>query len=310
MQANPEPAPSSPGTALVGLAMLGWGLSMVLRLVPHEDPIVGAGLAAFGAALLVTRPGLPRVPRVAPWIFAGLGIGAIGAVMGFWLILSASFDLPKIALLIVGVGLVAVAPFVDRKVRLPVRGRPQVPLGNLAAWSLAVVGTPLLMWGLQAAFKGLVGTTPAEAFIRIALLPPVSAILFLLGLNPDVNGQMIAFDTRSGPLIVDVGAACSGVQAMALFGGVLALYLIAERPGGRRLAFWSIIGILGVYAANLVRLTTLMIVGYFWGGPALEQVHAQAGWMFFVAWALIFVALARSRPGQRRRAAPVAALAD
>lgn len=310
MQANPEPPRTSPGPALVGLAMLGWGLSMVLGLVPHEDKIIGAGLAAFGAALLATRPGLPRVPRVNPWIFAGLGLGAIGAVLGFWLILSASFDIPKIALLVLGVVLVAVAPFVDHKIRLPVRGRPLVPLGNLATWSLAMLGTPLAMWGLQAAFKGVAGTTPVEAFIRVALIPPVAAVLYMLGLNPTTHGQMVTFDTPRGLLNVDVGAACSGVQAMALFGAVLALYLIAERPGGRRLAFWSFIGIAGVYVVNLIRLTTLMLVGYAWGADALEQVHAQAGWMFFVAWALIFVALARSRPGQRRPAAATVAIAD
>lgn len=289
---NPTRPPSS-GPALIGLATLGWGLSMLLGLMPHEDPVVGAGLAVFGAALLATRPGLPHVPRIHPAVIAGLGFAAIAIVVGFRVIFSSAFDAPKIALLTLGVGLVVAAPFVDRLVRLPVRGRPLVPLGNIVAWTVAAIGTPLAMWGLQAALKGVVGTTPVETYVRVALIPPVTGLLHLLGLDPSVNGQTVTYATPGGALSVDIGAACSGVQAMALFGAVLALYMISERPDGRRLAFWTLIGLAGVYVANLIRLTALLLIGYEWGGDALEQAHAQAGWIFFVGWAILFAWLVR-----------------
>jgi len=296
--------PASRTPAFIGLATLGWGLAMLLGIMPHEDPIVGAGLAVFGLALLITRPGLPTAPRLPKWLVAGLGASAIVLVLGFRVAFDAAFDIQKVALLVLGAAVLAASPFLDRPIRLPVRGRPTVPLGSLVAWTLAAVGTPLAMWGIQATFKSLVGTTPTEAFVRIGLLPPVSAVLFLLGLHPSTSGQTISFATQAGLLRVDVGAACSGIQAMALFGAVLALYLIAERPGGRRLAFWGLIGIGGVYVTNLLRLTILMLVGYQWGAAALVQVHAQAGWVFFVAWALLFARLARTQSG--RRVAPAA----
>lgn len=294
MQHQNPTRPHSSGLALVGLATLGWGLSMVLGIMPHEDRVVGAGLVVFGTALLAIRPGLPRVARIRPAIVAGLGLSVMAIVVGFRVVLSSAFDVPKLALLILGVGLVASARFVDRLVRLPVRGRPRVPFGNLVAWTVAAVGTPLAMWGLQAAFKGLVGTTPVEAFVRVALIPPVTAVLHVLGFGPSVSGQTVTYATRGGALSVDIGAACSGVQAMGLFGAVLALYMVSERPGGRRLAFWTLVGLVGVYVANLIRLTALLITGYAWGGDALETVHAQAGWIFFVAWAILFAWLVRT----------------
>jgi len=276
---------------------------MILGIMPHEDPVVGVGLAIFGAAMFATHPRLPRVPHVPAWAVAGLGLAGVILVLGYRLLFPAPLDIPKVTMLILGVGLVACAPFLNRSFRFPARSRPLVRVDSVVACALAILGAPLAVWALQAAFKGLVGATPVEAFIRVALLPPVGAVLWAWGLEPAFSGQTITYATPRGPLSVDVGAACSGVQAMALFGAVLALYLVAERPGGRRLALWSLIGIAGVYVTNLVRLTTLMAVGYAWGADALVRVHAQAGWVFFVAWAVLFAWIARSPAARRGRGA-------
>lgn len=289
--------------SLVGLSMLGWGLSMVLGIMPHEDPIVGAGLALFGGALLFVGRGLPQIRAVPWWLSAAGGLGLVSLVLGFRIAFPSPWDVPKTCLLILGVGLIACAPFLDRPIRWAPRGRPPVYVRQLVACVLAILGAPLSVWAIQAAFKGLVGSSPIEAFTQTALLPPVAGILWLAGIPVSVSGPNVTFGTPRGALSVDVGAACAGVQAMALFGAVLALYMLVERPGGKRLAFWSLVGILGVYVANVARLTTLLFVGYFWGSEALVRAHAQAGWIFFVAWAILFAWLARRPTGRRGRAA-------
>lgn len=295
------------GRAYIGLAVLGWGLSILLQVTPHEDPIVGGALTVFGIALLATAPRLPRLGRAPPLLLGLLGGGALVTVVGYNLVFDAGLDAPKIALLVLGALLLAAAFFVDRTVRMPLRGRPHVPVGTLAGFLLPVLGAPLAVWGVQAAFKGVVGTTPIEAFIQVGLLVPLEGLLWLFGWNPIVADQTITYATPRGPLSVDVGAACSGVQAMALFAGVLALFLIAERPGGRRLALWSAIGIVGVYVTNLLRLATLVVVGHQWGSAALVRTHAEAGWIFFVAWAILFARLARTPARRRPPPVPTAA---
>lgn len=299
LAAKPVRAPGAPsaGRAYLGLAMLGWGLSILLGVTPHEDPWVGAGLAVFGFALTASSPKLPEFGgSLSPYVVAGGGLAAIASVLAFNAASGAGMNGPKLAIAVVGAALVAAAPFLGRRFRLGRKGR-SVTVEALVVGAIAALGAPLAVWGLQAATKGLMGTTPVEAFTRFALILPVGLFLRATGLSPSIEGQTVTYTTLQGPLALEVGAACSGIQAMALFAGVLALFLWSEKPGGRRLALWSAIGIGGVYVANLLRLVMLFVVGYQWGPEALVQAHAQAGWMFFVAWAILFARLAR---GKRR----------
>jgi exosortase/archaeosortase family protein len=297
--ALPSRGPTA-GRAYVGLAVLGGGLAVLLGATPHEDPLVGLALAVFGAALVATAPRLPDIRRLSPAAVAAAGILLVLAVVAHTAWRHHSLNLPKAAIVLVGLALAGCAPPLARDATVPL-GRRRVPLATLVACLLPVLAAPLLAWGLQATLKGTLGATPAELFVRTALLPPLAAALGVLGLHPRVQGQTITYATPNGPLSLEVGAACSGVQAMALFAGILALFLLAERPGGRRLALWSCIGLAGVYAANLLRLTLLSLVGYAWGPAALLQAHAQAGWIVFVAWALLFTHLAH-RSGAARAA--------
>jgi exosortase/archaeosortase family protein len=297
---HPEPAPATParaagsGRAYLGLALLGWGLSILVGVTPHEDPWIGAGLAAFGLALAISAPRLPEFRgALPPYAVAGAGLVVAAGVLAFDAFTDAALDGPKLAMVLLGIGLAAAAPFLQRRIPLGWRGRT-VAVSSIVVAALAVLATPLAVWGLQAAAKGAVGTTPVEAFVRFALIAPMGVFLQAIGLSPDIHGQTVTYRTLRGPMALEVGAACSGVQAMALFAGVLGLFLWIEKPGGRRLALWCAIGIAGVYVANLLRLVMLFLVGFQWGPEALVQAHAQAGWIFFVGWALLFSRLARA----------------
>lgn len=283
------------GRAYLGLALLGWGLSILLGVTPHEDPWVGGSLAVFGVALVASAARLPEFPgSLSPFLVAGAGLAAMSAVLAFNAATGAGLNAPKLVMVLLGAALVVAAPFLGRRIPLGRKGRG-VTVAALVVSALATLGAPLAVWALQAATKGVIGTTPIEAFTRFALIVPVALFLQATGFAPNVDGQTVTYATRQGPLSLEVGAACSGIQAMALFAGVLALFLWAEKPGGRRLAVWSAIGIGGVYVANLLRLVMLFLVGYQWGPDALVQAHAQAGWIFFVGWAILFARLARGR---------------
>ncbi len=282
------------GRGYLGLALLGWGLSILAGVIPHEDLLVGSGLALFGAALVATAPRLPQARHLAPAWIGGLGLALALGVVAYDAWAQATLDMPKVAIIAFGLALAGVAPWVrsHRSITLP--GGAAVTPGTLVAASIPVLAAPLAMWAAQAAFSAAVGVTPTEAFVQVGLLAPVSLVLWLIGMNPSLHGQTVTYTTANGPLSLEVGAACSGVQAMALFAAVLALYLWAERPGGRRLLVWSCIGLAGIYVANLLRLVMLFLVGYQWGPEALVRAHAEAGWVFFVAWAIVFARLARA----------------
>lgn len=278
--------------ALLGLASLGQGLFILFRVVPHESPLLGALLAALGAALLFACP-LPRVERVARWPLVVGGLSVALGVVAYNLSQGATFVAPKVAIIVFGLLLAACAPFATR---------PRV--AHAVAWSLPLVGAPLAVWAFQAAAKSsFAGFTPMELFIQHALLAPMAASLALLGYHPSVEGQFITFDTADGGTMrLLVGVACSGIQAMGLFGGILVVYVLAERPTLRRGLAWCAVGLLGVYAVNVLRLVTLAVVGSAWGSEALQRAHAEAGWVFFVAWTGVFAWLAMGRTKRSPRA--------
>lgn len=276
---------------LLGLASLGEGLFILFRVVPHESPLLGAGLAAVGALLLRFTP-LPRISRLPRWPLVVGGLAAAGVVVAWNVLRGMPWIAPKVAIVAFGLALAAAAPLVSR---------PRV--ANVVAWSIPLVGAPLVVWGLQALSAATVaGMTPMELFIEHGLLAPMSTALALLGYHPETFGQRIRFDTQQGGrMTLLVGVACSGLQAMGLFGGILLVYVLADKPGFRRGLLWCAIGLFGVYAVNVARLVSLAVVGSAYGDDALQWAHANLGWMFFVAWSGLFAWMAM-RP--RRRAAP------
>lgn len=288
------------GRAFVGLASLGWGASILLSVVPHESKIVAAGLIVFGSALLATASSLPTVEGVSPHVAAATGIGLVTVLVTHRLWTEHPMTLPKVGGLLLGIAFTVASLLLhwERQRIPPNSGRL---LSTLIAYAFVLVGAPLAVWSVQAGFQAWMGTTPVDIFVRHGLLAPLQSLLEFSRIDPHVTGQRLAFATPRGPMVVDVGAACSGLQAMALFGGVLALFLFTRRPGDGRWAVWSLVGILGVYVANLLRLVFLVLVGYRWGPDALVRAHAEAGWVFFVAWALVFAWIASRRESKRRK---------
>lgn len=282
---------------LLGLASLGEGLFILFRVVPHESPLLGAGLAAVGALLLRFTP-LPRVARLPRWPLVVGGLSAALFVVAWNVARGMPWVAPKIAIVVFGIAIAAASALV----RIP-------RVANVVAWSIPLVGAPLTVWGLQAISAATVsGMTPMELFIEHALLAPMSAALALLGYHPETIGQRIQFDTQQGGrMTLLVGVACSGLQAMGLFGGILLVYVLADKPGFRRGLLWCTIGLLGVYVVNVVRLVSLALVGSAYGTDALEWAHANLGWVFFVAWSGLFAWMAMGRMRRAPRAAPTMA---
>lgn len=283
---------SSRVRAVIGLATLGQGLLILTRVVPHESLLVGGLLGAGGVVLLwrANMPQLDRVPARLPIATGGLAI-ALG-VLAYNAWRTSTLDAPK--LVIVGLALAssAAALFHDRRIR-------GVPLASALLWSVPLAWGPLTVWAAQGAMKTAWNATPLEAFTHYGLLLPLAGALSILGRNPTLEGPVVTYLTPSGPIALEVGVACSGIQAMALFGGILLALLLVERPTLRVGLAWCAIGLGGVYLVNVVRLVSLALVGSRWGIDALVSFHANAGWMFFLLWSAAFAVIV-IRPGARR----------
>lgn len=252
--------------------------------MPHEDWLVAVGLLAFGVALTATGT-LPRFSRLRRSHVAVLGAAMLAVVAGAWAWGGHAPQGPVQLLAILGGATLLAAGLHGRTVRV---GRRTHAVRDVAPCLAVAAGMPLLVWLAQALFKQATGSTPLEAFLVVFLVTPVHWILSALGVRSTAVGQTITLSGPTGPMAIDIGVACSGIQAMALFLGILALFAATQRPSGRRLLAWTVVGLTGVYVANVLRLVVVVLAGRWWGGGALEDAHANAGWAFFVLWSLVF----------------------
>lgn len=275
---------------VLGMLLGGYGGLVLLDLLAHESKLVGVLLLAAGTGLLVLPRqraySQPRHADVGPglrWTIAGAGAVAACGTLVYNGIARSTLSLPECVILAYGLALVVASGHLDRVV-----GRARV--ADLVAWSIPLLAAPLVIYAVDAAIdaRSDVGQSPLDGLIRHALVYPMSGVLSLLGFSADAQGQTIGVATPRGNLFLSVGLVCAGIEPGILFLGVFGLYAWHHEVRGWRLAIMLAVGLIGVYAANLVRLLILVMVGYWWGGAALRATHAHAGWLLFVGWIMAF----------------------
>lgn len=262
---------------LLGLALAGQGLLVVTRVLDHEAPLgVGFLLLVAGLALLLRAPAPQRaVASSRSRVVLALGLVCVAGVVVYNLARRSTLGPPEVAILAYGVALVAASRRLDRT-------------GRAVAYSFPLVLAPLALYALNAALAAGLGASPLSAYIRHGLVAPMAAALAFAGVDVAMMGDTVRLATPRGALFLTVGVVCAGLYAMVLFLGVFALFAWEQRTSGWRLLAYMSLGILGLHAANVVRLILLALVGVEWGGEALQAFHRNAGWVLFLAWAVVF----------------------
>lgn len=141
-----------------------------------------------------------------------------------------------------------------------------------------------------------------DVYSWTALAPETGAILSLLGVPNSVHA--VAGYTAPGltftPVHSNVAAtlvittACSGIYSFGIFAAAYIAFLLTEyaRPS-RRLWLLLGLGFLASYAANLLRMVLIVLVGYYTDTAQsdlqnLLLAHSYAGWVIFLAWLALF----------------------
>ncbi|MBI4416995.1 MAG: archaeosortase/exosortase family protein [Euryarchaeota archaeon] len=143
--------------------------------------------------------------------------------------------------------------------------------------------------------------TSVDLYSAYALAPQTSALLSLLGVRnsivflPPETAPGIAFTTAGGlDVIVFITSACSGIYSFAIFASAFAAYVLTEqRTLTRRVFAFFALGILLAYAANILRMAVIVLIGYGFDTPqtgvqGMLVAHSNAGWIIFLAWVGLF----------------------
>jgi exosortase/archaeosortase family protein len=273
--------------------LAGYGFLVLAGVLPHDSPVAGVLSLVSGVAMLAV--GLPALGAMRQRVVAGLGCACVGGGVGYELAARNGLGVAEWALLAYGLLLMAAAFNLRRTV-----GRTSI--ASLVGWSFPLVLAPLALFALNAGLSshggaGTAGTAAAPVVERL-VVAPTAAALRLLGTPVHRAGSTLLLETPRGHLALGVGLVCAGLYPAVLFGGLVGLHAwrTRMRPGATAAVLAA--GLAGLWVLNVLRLVALARVGIRWGMDALQEAHANLGWLLFCGFMAAFwsVVLRRFEP--------------
>lgn len=131
------------------------------------------------------------------------------------------------------------------------------------------------------------------------LARPTAAILNLVGISAeaDINvfGVTILMNTlKNGnispnQLLLTIGLSCTGLYSVTTFiSAFISFVLVNFSKFNWKLGTFLGLGIFMSWIANILRMTLIMVAGYYYGREALLWTHHNAGIFIFMVWVAIF----------------------
>ena len=266
-----------------GAALFAWVLWPTGRPVAEAEPTLATRLIRF----LTVRGRLTKLFPVA-------GVAIIVADLAYNFIVSATpaFLTEDIMVLLLGATLLGYGLVPDAYTK----ERDFVLVFFLALNAILVV--PLLL--ARAYYRDF--DASVDVYSWIALAPETGAILSLLGVPNTVHAVSgltapgISFTPRhlGREVTVVITTACSGIYSFGIFASAFLSFVLTEyaRPSRRMWIFLGL-GLFAAYAANILRMVVIVLVGYFTDTAATDLqnmlvTHSYAGWFIFLAWTALF----------------------
>lgn len=117
-----------------------------------------------------------------------------------------------------------------------------------------------------------------------------------------VAGQII-IDGPGGVSSVGIGWGCAGLEELLLISVILFVLIHSFGLAYKPLLFWLIVGIVGSFMVNIIRMVILVWVAYDYGLDEMLWLHTHLGDALFLVWVGVFwiVFFKIGRPGDRDR---------
>ncbi len=114
-------------------------------------------------------------------------------------------------------------------------------------------------------------------YMRIgnALIPPSTIIL---------TGSA---SKLKAPIII--ARSCSGIYSFSIFtSAFISFVLVVYQKIDKKSALFLTAGIILAYIGNLLRMTIVILSGYYYGDKTLQWVHSNVGYIVFFTWMTVF----------------------
>ena len=128
----------------------------------------------------------------------------------------------------------------------------------------------------------------------------VIAITQLLGLPITSQGQVLHFTSLSGDVIsTAIVPGCTGYVTVGVFIALFSLMMLDIRLPLRKVWWIFLVGLVGTWLQNIIRIVVSVAAGYYWGWGALEAMHYNVSYVIFPLWFALFAFIYLKQAGWR-----------
>lgn len=137
---------------------------------------------------------------------------------------------------------------------------------------------------------------PLQAVVPIILQTNAFIIRALDLGSVTVSGNTMILDGNHGVFSISVFWPSAGIHSIIIYSLIMLLFLIKIKSTGRRRAVYFVIGALGTFMVNIIRIFVLSsyVLLVTVDRVRFEEFHAIAGEILFLPWLLVFLFLVSS----------------
>ncbi len=213
------------------------------------------------------------IPISNKWISVGIGILLISMI---WIFMLVGIGNPKIGdsdILIILTGSVFIAyPFIPKKYSI----ERDFILTFFVSLMIFMGAIPFLF------------DIDSEGFTYSFLTMPLHNMLNVIGIKniliPPSSIQIIDPISKIKSQII-IARSCSGIYSFSIFtSAFVSFILVIYRKINMRAILFLSLGMILAYLGNIIRMTVVILSGYYYGRNTLEWTHANVGYLIFFAW--------------------------
>lgn len=121
-------------------------------------------------------------------------------------------------------------------------------------------------------------------------------VLVVLGIPAAVhNTTVIVLNTSEGPVLVPFEAGCIGIYGPLAFSVIIVVTMMEESASLRTKLLWSLGGVVGAFLINIIRVSLISAVIYYFGYERWGEIHAWIGYALFLLWLGFFFVMFSER---------------
>ena len=114
-------------------------------------------------------------------------------------------------------------------------------------------------------------------------------VLVVLGIPAAVhNPTVIVLNKSTGPVTVAFEAGCIGFYGFMVFSVIIVVTMMEEPASLRTKLLWSFGGVLGTFVINIIRVSLISAVIYYFGYERWGEIHSWIGYALFLLWLGLF----------------------